>query len=498
MDLVRVGDITDSQAIQLAQDVLFNNSNKLYNLNLTLQIPHHIDYAKAAQASGEQKSSNTILRDFEAEQRNVKYVYVAWIDYMGTMRTHVYTIKEFRRRCLNSKGPMLDISRGNTGTLQNDFITSAVNTTGVIYVGPDLSSLRPCHRWDTLNSDRSGTQCESAIVMSGWVDSEYARLPSCPRGRFISLVDQMKKEFEIVFLMGFEIEVTFLNRKGNDYEPITTNHAWSSLSLEQWSSLSILGAITDGLLDMGIEVTHFHAEAGQGQFEIVLPPSSPARAIDTLYQTRKAIMQIAHIRGVHATFHASPFSTVGSGAHVHISLSPTTHEMAFFAGVLDHLPSICAFTLPEAESYLRVVDDHWAGGRFVAWGTQNRETPLRRIEDGHWEVKCVDGFGNMYFGMAALLAAGYMGIKDGKEMKMKECLSNPGRLTDDERRELGIVQEIPANIEKAAEALDEDQELKSVLGNQLVDDYVVMKRTEQKMLGDMPEDERYRWLVERY
>ncbi len=46
----------------------------------------------------------------------------------------------------------------------------------------------------------------------------------------------------------------------------------------------------------------------------------------------------------------------------------------------------------------------------MAWGTQNRETPLRRIKSGRWEIRCLDGLANMYFALSAILAAGMLGL----------------------------------------------------------------------------------------
>lgn len=74
----------------------------------------------------------------------------------------------------------------------------------------------------------------------------------------------------------------------------------------------------------------------------------------------------------------------GSAAHAHISLhetgnstspprpSPNTNksttmtplERSFLQSLVDHLPSVAAFTLPTSASYARVVDGAWSGGAF--------------------------------------------------------------------------------------------------------------------------------------
>lgn len=75
---------------------------------------------------------------------------------------------------------------------------------------------------------------------------------------------------------------------------------------------------------------------------------------------------------------------------------------------------------------------------------------------------------------------------------------NPSKLSDDQRKEYGIKRRMPKSIEEALDALEKDEELKHVLAESLIEDYVAMKKVEQKMLADMEEGERRTWLIERY
>ena len=47
-------------------------------------------------------------------------------------------------------------------------------------------------------------------------------------------------------------------------------------------------------------------------------------------------------------------------------------------------------------------------------------------------------------------------------------------------------------------ALERDVQLKTKIGKNLVDDYIVMKRAEQKKLIEMGESNSRKWLIERY
>ena len=59
-------------------------------------------------------------------------------------------------------------------------------------------------------------------------------------------------------------------------------------------------------------------------------------------------------------------------------------------------------------------DSLWAGGVWVCWGRENKETPLRQVDDAHWEYRAMDGTANMYLALAALLRAGWLGLEDGE------------------------------------------------------------------------------------
>lgn len=176
--------------------------------------------------------------------------------------------------------------------------------------------------------------------------------------------------------------------------------------------------------------------------------------------------------------------------------------MAFFVGgVLQHLPAICAFSLPEAASYKRVVDDEWTGGKYVAWGTQNREVPLRRIIDGRWELRCVDGLANPYFALGAIIAAGLLGLQSGggeQGYAQLDLPFNPSGLDDAGRAHYGVTRRMPGSLEEAVEALKGDGALREVLEQEVVSGYLVMKEAEQRMLGGMGEAERRVFLIERY
>lgn len=155
--------------------------------------------------------------------------------------------------------------------------------------------------------------------------------------------------------------------------------------------------------------------------------------------------------------------------------------------------------MPEAVSYERVADDSWTGGTWVAWRTQNREVPLRRVNGGRWEIRCLDGFANMYFAMSAVLAAGILGLKsDVVDFAQGDVAVNPSGLDEIGRARYGITQKMPGDFAQAASALLGDEALVEALKEEFVGDYLVMKKSEEDMLKKMSDEERRVWLIERY
>ncbi|KAF2466776.1 developmental protein-like protein fluG [Lindgomyces ingoldianus] len=512
VEYVTKEDITPHQAIALSKDILFNNSNNVYALNYQVDFKDMSEIAPKSLAWHPPQADSSyqpplfppppkapqvydvrVFDEFLKLNPGVKFVYVEWLDFMATIRARVIPIKEFGR--MIRAGERVGISQGNTGTLQNDCITPVVNPVGQIYVEPDLRTLRRTHKKDPL---------PSATVLCFWRDDSGKPIRQCPRGNLETLINDLQFNHGTTLLFGFEIEVTFLSRnpdnKDNPYTPLTQTHAWGTLTPEQWLQLPLLAEIATSLEEIGIDIQQFHAESGAGQYEFVLPPLPPLFAVDTLIQARQVVAQIAATHNLRATLHPQPFPGIGTAAHAHISLNPPEEDLQFFVGgVLKHLPAICAFTMPESASYGRVVDDHWTGGTWVAWGTQNRETPLRRVKDGRWEIRCLDGLANMYLALGAVLAAGLLGLKEGGlEFPAKDIPVNPSTLSAEQRIPYGIVEKMPLGVDEALERLEKDDVLREMLAEGLVKDFVAMKRSEQKMLGEMEDGEKTVWLIERY
>ena len=131
-------------------------------------------------------------------------------------------------------------------------------------------------------------------------------------------------------------------------------------------------------------------------------------------------------------------------------------------------------------------------------GTQNRETPLRRIGGSHFEIRCVDGLSNPYLVLAAIVGAGLQGILDKEPLLMKDCPSDPATLTAQARKELGITEQFPKSIGEALSCLEADEQLHHILSKSAVETYLTVKRAESELLQKIEPTKRRSWLIERY
>lgn len=440
---------------------------------------------------------------FVQANAGVKYIWLQMCDYTGTMRLRMLSIEQFRKQLISGK--LCYTTTAISRLLQDDMPATGMSATGQFLMLPDLSSL-------SLNK---GISSPSATVQTWWMQDTFDLLPRehwdrCPRWALQRQVNSLKWDFNINVLIGFEIEVVFTRpvlakngREFEDFEPLHTLHSWCNLTYTDLDTLPIVEEIVDALAALDMPVGQFHAENATGQWEFALPCFEPVKAVDVLNKAKQVINNIAKSHSLKATMYPRPYTmTAGSAQHAHFSINGPgiveRYAEPFLAGVLEHLPAILAFSLPIQESYGRVTPGVWAGGEYIAWGYQNKETPLRGIAPGHWELKPIDGMGNSYLTMAALLAAGLHGVREGLILEHKNTVGDPSALTDDARADLGITTKLPSGIEASLSALKDSEILRGALGEGLVEDYVAVRESEAARMNAMDEKTRRLWLMSRY
>lgn len=433
------------------------------------------------------------LGELIEQHPSIKFLRFQWLDYTSLIRLRILPVDRVSQ--LFNAGKTISVPQLVLALLQMDMPCPGLYTNGEYLLRPDFDSLRISDR------DRYATvQCDFHELNGDPVEK-------CPRSLLRRVTSEAKSTKGIEFLVGFEIEVVFTKWTVVEGQVVYASfneseygHGYSTAAaLHDKKMMSIVEAIFDRCALAGIAIQHFHPEATPGQFEFVLPALPPLTAVDSLTATRDIISSIAADFSYRATLYPKPFpDKIGTGAHIHLSLNPPSFQENFFAGVLKHLRAIIAFTYPNAASYERVSSSTLSGSTWVSWGTENRESPLRRIEGSHYEIRCADGFANMYLALSAIIAAGMLGVTHGEPMTMKDSQDDPAKITPEAREQLGIKEQIPASIEEALESLREDKEMHDALGRRVVEYYLELKTAEVEMFKGIEPTKRRNWLMKLY
>lgn len=444
--------------------------------------------------------------EFVEKNEKVEFVWLQFLSY--TSNTLVRIIPRAKFTDMLRDGQHLSMTSCILHLLPGDRLAHGASPSGKLYLRPDINSVY-C---------QAGSNGTRAVINVDCIQENGFPIAECARSKLFDLHGILQKELGSSLLVGFEVEVMFLKPKKKDgitvdYEPINTQHSFTSLTPEDRTHMDLIEAVARALSTVGIALEQFHAEAGPGQWEFVLPPAEPLQAIDILLRARETIVHIAQTFGLRATVYTQPFPEQPcNGAHVHLSVNPLDKSTrperlkpeevqkaeSFFAGVMRHFPAILAFALPSDISYGRVATGIWSGGEYAAWGWENKEVPLRRIAKNRFEIKLVDGLSNPYLVLCAILSAGIIGMRAKLPLQGGHCSTAPARLSVEERKALGVTDRLPATLDESLGALEEDTQMRDLLGDEIISSYIPVKRGEAEFLRAMDDDQRKVWLIARY
>ena len=311
----------------------------------------------------------------------------------------------------------------------------------------------------------------------------------------------------------FENEFFLLKRTVTGYAPAdeTVYAATGSMNTHQ----AFIGEVTATLEALGLEPEFYYPESAPGQQEISIRHAGPLAAADRQVLYREVVRGVAARHDLVASFLPKVYeNAAGSGCHLNVSLwrsgRSVMHDAShatglstvarhFIAGVLAHLPALCAITAPSGNSYRRLQPHFWAGA-FLVWGFDNREAAVRvtrgSAEATRFELKASDASANPYLALGAVLAAGLDGVKRALPLP-PDIDVDPGLLSEDERRQRGIAP-LPRSLGESLDALAADETLCRSLGPARARAYLAVKRMEWNALRDLALTDEVRMLAERY
>ncbi len=329
---------------------------------------------------------------------------------------------------------------------------------------------------------------------------------ACPRFLLRGALERLERETGLRLWAAFEHEFVL---QGHSPAPPP------AFSMEALRLAEPMGTQVAAALRLaGLHLENFLPEYGDDQFEVTVAPRTALAAADAASIVRELVREIARRRGWRASF--APLMRPdgsGNGVHVHMSFrdadgAPATHDHErpgglslvagrFAAGVLAHLPAICAAGAPTPVSYLRLVPHRWsAGAACLAAG--NREAVLRiptptafggadPAAQARLELRAADGACSPHLLLALVVLAGLAGIRERLEPP-PVVIGDFYSLPEDELRRLAIGR-MPGSLAEAVDGFETDAVVQTAVPRDLRDAYAAMKRTEIALLEASSDEE---------
>ncbi|NYI85281.1 glutamine synthetase family protein [Saccharopolyspora hordei] len=360
-------------------------------------------------------------------------------------------------------------------------------------------------------------------AMPGWAwapadkfTQDGDRFVACQRAFAVRQVESAA-EAGLRVSAAFEHEWALGRPDTEDFVPAFDGPAYGQVRLE--ATADYARELVGALREQGLAVQQFHPEYALGQVELSVAAADPVTAADDAVLVRHTVRAVSRRHGWRASF--APCLVpggAGSGGHLHLSVHDADGNLfaggggphglrpageAFLAGVLRELPALLAIGAGSPASFLRLEPSRWAGV-WQVWGREAREAALRLVTGTvgteQWaanaEVKCFDATANPYLAVGAVVAAGLAGVREGLALPA-EVTGDPVALSEDRRAAAGI-RRLPTSAAEAADALADSTVLAEVMGPELHDAVLTVRRAEAERFADAEPAEiaaatRWRW-----
>jgi glutamine synthetase len=422
---------------------------------------------------------------------NTVWVRFVFVDHAGIPKTKAVHRDAFARRARAGVGLAKGVlALDPSGALHP---SSGLSPVGEVRLVPDLSSLTP------LPFARG-----QAMVSCDMTEPD-GRTPwdGCPRGALRRVLERFADR-GYRSLASYEVEFYLRGPDG----PLDKTPYAGSFALT--AAAEFVAELAETLEEMSIRPEQCHAEVGQGNLELSVAEAEALAAADRQVLVLETIRGVAYRRGLETTMAPKPYlDQAGNGHHLHLSLysleegAPVLFGTSgalsglgrrFVAGVLMHLPAVMAFTTPSPNSYQRIAPGMWSSA-YISYGLDNREAAVRlaspvagaEATSANIELKPVDVTANPYLALAAALAAGMDGMERGLDPG-EPTMVDPATLGEEERVSRGILP-LPASLDEALDALEQDEVLIGALGEPLVRTHLAVARAQAEIARELSPEE---------
>lgn len=404
------------------------------------------------------------------KEHSVKYLLVSFTDLFGVMRSKLIPVSALDQ--LETSGAAF------AGFAAHFDLTPADPD---VIVRPDASTFK------VLPWRRDVAWVTGDIYMGGTL------LEQAPRNVLKKCIKRAQ-DFGVRLKTGVEAEFFLLTEDGTqigDPKDRQAKPCYDQLALMR--RYDVIREICDSIESFGWHPYQNDHEDANGQFEINWAFSDTLETADRHAFFKFLVRSIAEKYGYRASFMPKPYAHLtGNGCHAHCSLWDNDDQNLFplaksrsglsevgerfIAGLMHHAPALCALTNPTVNSYKRLnarVTDSGAtwSPSSISYAGNNR-SHLIRIPDGdRCELRLADGATNPYLLQAGILAAGIIGIRDHLD---------PGPRSDTNayiQRE-ATSHQLPVDLPSALCNLEENHELKELLGSHFINSYLKLRRQE--------------------
>ena len=390
---------------------------------------------------------------------------------------------------------------------------SGYTAAGTVYLRPDLSTLRML------------PYAPDAAIVYGTLhndDTAHTISDLCCRSLLKRIVDQARTDYQISFTVGVELEFV-LFEAGTD-QPINKSHFANVTLLNE--KQAFVSSVYDALQAQDISIELLHAESTNGQMELVLEYSrNPIEMADNVVLARQTVIAVAHEYNMRALFLPKIWENqAGNGCHIHLSVMDVfdgrnvfrastngagkcdnknvDHSdvmsllgQHFVEGILNHLPSLMALTIPTINSFRRVGHGCWTGSDAV-WAIDDKNAPIRIVVDHQnssssntrLEYKLSDSTANIYLALSAILIAGLDGITN--KSTLRNALSN--------KKHGGDVEVLPRTITESLDSLEANEVLNNQIPIEIMKGYLAIRRSEAQYSEGLSLDDELKIALEHH
>jgi glutamine synthetase len=270
----------------------------------------------------------------------------------------------------------------------------------------------------------------------------------CPRQVLRRALERLETETGWRLLAAFEQEFVYSGVPAHPVQPY---------ALDGYRRQGVFGeTLLATLRQAGVVPDSFLCEYGARQYEVTVAPAVGLRAADDAVITRELTKAVAFHCGHEVSFTPLPeIDGTSNGTHIHWSFldvqdRPVLYDAGrpqqlsalgthFVAGVLDHLPAICAITAPSPPSYYRMRPNRFAPQR-TDLGVLDRAAAVRicpvagteeaKARQYNLEFRVADATASPYLALAMLVQAGLDGVRRRLELDAVESRALPDSLAE--------------------------------------------------------------------